>query len=82
MKINIFLAYSDTQNRDKTFGTIVKIMSQRVSVLRHNALLRLRHLSNRCFNLEIEHFYVIKVGMWYDENVGKHNVWDYSQGQS
>ena len=43
MTINMFPVYSDTQNRDKTFGTIVKILNQRESVLRHNALLRQRH---------------------------------------
>ena len=63
MNINIFHVNSDTENRDKTFGTVVKIIRQRVSVLRHNASLRQRHLSNRCFNMEIENFCVIKVRM-------------------
>ena len=78
MKINMFHVYSDTQNQDKKIGTIIKILSQRESVLCHNALLRQRHLSNKCFNSDIEHFCVIKLGMWYNENFGQHNVREHS----
>ena len=63
MSVNIFHVYSATQNRDKTFGTLVKIIHQRVSVLRHSAILRQHHLSNRHCNMEIEHICVIKLGM-------------------
>ena len=56
MNINILHVYSDTQNRDKTIGSVVNIIRQRVSVLRHNAVLRQRHLSNRYFSLEVEDF--------------------------
>ena len=82
MNINIFHIYSDMQNRDKKFGTVIKITCKQVLVLRHNAILHQRHLSYRYFNLETEHFCVIKVEMQYDENVGKHNVKEHSQGQS
>ena len=43
----------------ETIGTVVKIICQRVSMLRH-AILRQRHLSNRYLNFEIEYFCVIK----------------------
>ena len=59
MNIDIFHLNSDTENRDKPFGTVVKIIHQRVSVLRQNASLRQRHLSNRYFHLEIDHLCVI-----------------------
>ena len=38
MNINIVHVYSDTQNRDNKIGTEVKLFSQRLSVLRHNAI--------------------------------------------
>ena len=82
ININIFHVNSDTENRDNTLGTVVKIIRKRVSVLRHNASLRRRHLSNRCFNMEIQNFCVIKARMWYDENVNKHKVGEHSKGQS
>ena len=44
MEINMFHLFSDTQNRYKKFGTIIKILSQREPVMRPNALLRQRHL--------------------------------------
>ena len=37
MNINIVHVYSDTQNRDKN-GTVIKIFSKNVSVLRQNAI--------------------------------------------
>ena len=61
MNINIFVVYSDTQNRDKTYGMVVNIIRQQVSVPRHYTILRQRHLSNRYFNLEVEHFFGINV---------------------
>ena len=69
------------QNRDKKkIGMVVKIIHQRVSVLHHNVILCQRHLSNRFFNLEMEHFCVKSWNV--NENVCKHNVREHSKRQS
>ena len=55
MNINICHVYSDSQNETTNFDTASQIIRQRVSVLRHNAILqnvRQRHLSYRCFIFE------------------------------
>ena len=39
MNINIFHVYSNAQNRDKAFDTVLKTTHQRVSVWRRNIIL-------------------------------------------